>query len=63
MLGDHVRRLAAARPRAERLTVDQAAGTLGVTPAAYRALEAGERWPGWEMYDPTLAFGWPRSFR
>jgi transcriptional regulator with XRE-family HTH domain len=28
------------------LTVDQAARRLGVTPAAYRALETGERWPG-----------------
>jgi transcriptional regulator with XRE-family HTH domain len=46
------------------LTVEQAARRLGVTPAAYRALEASERWPGWEMYDRiATAFGWPRSFR
>jgi hypothetical protein len=42
----------------------QAARRFGVTPATYRALEAGERWPAWETYDGIAeTFGWPRSFR
>ena len=46
------------------LTLEQAARRLGVSPAAYRKLEAGERWPSWETHDRIAAtFGWPRSFR
>jgi transcriptional regulator with XRE-family HTH domain len=45
------------------LTVEQAASRFGVTPAAYRALEASGRWPAWETYDRIAeTFGWPRSF-
>lgn len=29
------------------LTVEQAAGMIGVSPALYRALEAGGQWPDW----------------
>jgi transcriptional regulator with XRE-family HTH domain len=40
------------------LSVDQAARRLGVSPVAYRRLEAGERWPSWETYDRiAAAFG------
>jgi transcriptional regulator with XRE-family HTH domain len=46
------------------LSVDQAAWRLGVTPAAYRQLESGERWPNWETFDRIeRLFGRPRSFR
>jgi transcriptional regulator with XRE-family HTH domain len=45
------------------LSVDEAARRLGVTPSAYRELEAGERWPSWETYDRiAAAFGWPQTF-
>jgi transcriptional regulator with XRE-family HTH domain len=45
------------------LTIEQAARRLGVPPAAYRKLEAGERWPSWETYAGiATAFRWPRSF-
>jgi transcriptional regulator with XRE-family HTH domain len=46
------------------LSVEQAARRLGVTTAANRDLEAGERWPSWKTYDRIAsAFEWPRSFR
>ena len=42
-------------------TVVQAARRLGISAAAYRALEAAERWPDWETYDRIeRLFGWPR---
>jgi transcriptional regulator with XRE-family HTH domain len=45
------------------LSIEQAARQLGVSPAAYQALEAAERWPDWETYDRIeRLFGWPRSF-
>ena len=45
------------------LTIDGAARRLGLPPAIYRELEAGECWPGWEAYDRIAeTFGWPRSF-
>jgi transcriptional regulator with XRE-family HTH domain len=46
------------------LSVDRAARRVGVTSAAYREFEAGERWPSWQTYDRiATAFRWPRSFR
>jgi transcriptional regulator with XRE-family HTH domain len=46
------------------LSIGQAARRLGIFPAVYRQLEAGERWPDWAAYDRiAAAFGWPRSFR
>jgi len=44
-------------------TVEQAARRLGISPAAYHALEAAERWPEWETYDRIASAFWPRSFR
>jgi DNA-binding XRE family transcriptional regulator len=45
------------------LTGEHAARRLGVTAAAYRALEAAEQWPEWETYDRIeRLFGWPRTF-
>jgi transcriptional regulator with XRE-family HTH domain len=45
------------------LSTGQAASRIGISPAEYRRLEAGDRWPSWEAYDRICrAFGWPRSF-
>jgi DNA-binding XRE family transcriptional regulator len=49
--------------RRGRLSVEQAAPRLGATRRAYRALEAGERSPDWEMFDRICrTFGGPQTF-
>jgi transcriptional regulator with XRE-family HTH domain len=60
MLGELLRR---DRER-HGLRVAQAAWLLGLTPAEYRRLEQGERWPSWETYDRIAAAAqWPRDGR
>jgi DNA-binding XRE family transcriptional regulator len=44
-------------------SVGQAAWRLGVSPRAYRELEAGARFPNWETFDRICKlFGWPVTF-
>jgi hypothetical protein len=45
------------------LSIGQAAWRFHVSPAVYRELEAGTRWPSFETYDRICKlFGWPQSF-
>ncbi len=45
------------------LSVGQAAWRFGVSPAVYREIEAGTRWPSFETYDRICKlFGWPQAF-
>jgi DNA-binding XRE family transcriptional regulator len=45
------------------LSVGQAAWRVGVSPAVYREIEAGTRWPSFETYDRICElFGWPQAF-
>jgi predicted transcriptional regulator len=46
------------------LSVGQAAWRFGVSPAAYRELEAGTRSPSFDTYDRICKlFGWPQAFQ
>ena len=43
-------------------SVGQAAWRLGVSVREYREIEAGERWPSWDVRSPsTRLFGWPQT--
>jgi predicted transcriptional regulator len=45
------------------LSVGQAAWRFGVSPAVYREIEAGTRWPTFDTYDRICKlFGWPQAF-
>ena len=45
------------------LTVDEIAWRLGVTRREYRELEAGKRFPTFQMWDRMCKlFGWPQRF-
>ncbi len=44
-------------------TVGQVAWRIGVTPAAYRELEAGTRSPTFDTWDRICKlYGWPQTF-
>jgi predicted transcriptional regulator len=43
-------------------SVGQAAWRLGVTMREYREMEAGERWPNWDVPPDLQAIGWPHTF-
>jgi transcriptional regulator with XRE-family HTH domain len=44
-------------------SVGQVAWRLGVRVSEYRELEAGERWPSFDIYDRICKlFGWPQTF-
>ncbi|MDP9331563.1 MAG: helix-turn-helix transcriptional regulator [Actinomycetota bacterium] len=45
------------------LSVGQAAWRFSFSPAVYREIEAGTRWPSFDTCDRICAlFGWPQSF-
>jgi hypothetical protein len=44
-------------------SVGQAAWRFGVKPSEYREIEAGTRWPSFDVYDRTAKlFGWPQAY-